>query len=149
MSEAAPTYKALIPPEVREYFLPTHFHRTTMQRVMALLPESDAVVDEWLTVMARENEWCGFIITACAAIAGDRPVDSRHLSDAIRSAPSPDYLAVIAWKIPRRSSPGAQRTARRNYLTSLIDPNWGAISAGASFFKRKITVATRATVPTK
>ena len=99
MSEATPTYKTLIPPEVRAHLLPTHFDKATIQLLKTMLPESDSVLDEWLTVMARDNQWCGFIITAVAALAADRPVDSRHLLSAIRFAPTPEYLAFIAWKM--------------------------------------------------
>ena len=99
MSESAPTHKSLIPAEVREYFLPTHFDKTTIRLIMPMLPESDAVLDEWLSAMARESEWCGFVLTAMAALAAERPVDSRHLSAAIRFAPSADYLALMAWRM--------------------------------------------------
>ena len=93
------TSKSLIPAEVRENFLPTHLDKTTVGIIIEHLPESDATLDEWITVMTRENEWCGVILTTLAALAAARPVDSRHLLAIIRFAPNPEYLAMIAWKM--------------------------------------------------
>ena len=95
---APPETTPLIPAEVRELLLPRQLYRENVERMMAMLPADDAVLDAWFTTVLRGSDSSAFYMLAFATAAAERSMDSRHLVQAMPYFRDVDFLTVFTMR---------------------------------------------------
>src|SRR5437868_2163238 len=83
-------------PEVREFIKRSGLCRPAVERMVAMLPDDDLELDDWIGEAIRENDSMAFHLIVFAAMSRGRPVDARHLSTGAKLAGSPFYIAGMA-----------------------------------------------------
>src|SRR5437016_194931 len=69
--------------------------RASVEQMVGLLPDDDAVLDSWIEEAVRESHQAAFMFLVCAALAKDRPVDARHLAGGTKLLPAMAYVIAI------------------------------------------------------